>query len=884
MKKIKSSNAKRILPISEYQKRFFLEWALAPEESTYNTSLAFKIKGNLNKDALKQACEAFIQKHEIVHAQYSKDGNKCYYGNYTIDDFFHERKLDQTSEINGQLRDFLNTPFNLLEDVLLRFCLFTSSNDNVHYFMPSAHHIIADGTFAVQITRDIQYFYNQIIKDKPFDTMLEKTFSKAVDVETKTLTDNYKSAAKDYWLDFIGDLPLNVNLPYKVNINSINLDSKLADKTGRFIYFDLTTEQTKQLKLYAKQNRSTLFIVLSSIFGLVLSKYSNQEKLMLSYPIDMRPTGFKGVTGCFVNNVLLKIELEKCETLVDLISELNKQRRGAKKHQGYSLTNIIQDQREKSKSNINDSFFNVGFTQANLNTLPLNLDNLLVESVDISSTQNTINELGLLYDEYSSDKIKFKFEYRKELLDKHVIDDFLASFKELLNKVIANKNIELKNYSVLSKAKYQTIVYDWNKTEAPYPKDKTIYQLFEEQVEKTPDNIALNYSVDYTPIHQELLNNEIDEQSTKIFDYIFVLNKTLNEPEIDCHATFVIFPFVKKTDRFHYLATQDDGKFIVDHTLLKLLNKFVHKPDLYDLYNASQDSNNNLTLFEIKCEERESKLVFRRHTFSVRGDLQAYIALIKCLYVTGLLKIYGFNGDGYHQRNIHARKLTKLNGKYKNDIVTFNLKPEDLLIKKEKADIILLGDTVGTASVGLMYLASFLQKNGINAYCQNFDLCSNIKSLRNNVSALVGLYKPNYIGISMKWFMHISRVLKICEIVKELSPDTKIIIGGNTGSYYYKELIAYKCIDYIVRGDGEIPLLKICTDADYLPNAVYRKEDDVITNPIDYVQGKNNSSDIYLSNINKIFVSVLDYLSISSSIFIPVGKGCSMNCFYCWWL
>ncbi|MED7789340.1 condensation domain-containing protein [Francisella sp. 19X1-34] len=75
------------LPISEYQKRFFLEWAIDPESTKYNISLVYKITGNLDKKALKKACEKFTQDNEVVHARYSKDGEKCFYGNYKIDDF-----------------------------------------------------------------------------------------------------------------------------------------------------------------------------------------------------------------------------------------------------------------------------------------------------------------------------------------------------------------------------------------------------------------------------------------------------------------------------------------------------------------------------------------------------------------------------------------------------------------------------------------------------------------------------------------------------------------------------------------------------------------------------------------------------------------------------
>jgi hypothetical protein len=79
---------KKFFPTSESQKRFFIEWAMAPNESTYNASFVYHITGNLNRQALKQACSIFIQNHKIVHTHYNEDGSQYYYASYDIKDFF----------------------------------------------------------------------------------------------------------------------------------------------------------------------------------------------------------------------------------------------------------------------------------------------------------------------------------------------------------------------------------------------------------------------------------------------------------------------------------------------------------------------------------------------------------------------------------------------------------------------------------------------------------------------------------------------------------------------------------------------------------------------------------------------------------------------------
>ena len=128
----------------------------------------------------------------------------------------------------------------------------------------------------------------------------------------------------------------------------------------------------------------------------------------------------------------------------------------------------------------------------------------------------------------------------------------------------------------------------------------------------------------------------------------------------------------------------------------------------------------------------------------------------------------------------------------------------------------------------------------------------------------------------MKWFPHIAKVLEISRQVKAYDPSIRVVVGGNSASYYWEKIIRYDTIDYVVRGDGELPLRKICNGEENIPNCVYRKDKKIITTPISYVQDRQNSEDIFLSHLDEVFVSPLDpYLSYP--LFINIGKGCTMN-------
>jgi amino acid adenylation domain-containing protein len=314
-------------------------------------------------------------------------------------------------------------------------------------------------------------------------------------------------------LDFIGDTPAKLDLPYRWDINHANLNSMFADKTGEFIYFDLSIFQTAGLKIYTKEKGTTLFIVLSSLFGLILSKYCNQKRFLISYPVNMRPAQFREVMGCFTNNVANKFELDDIDTLGELIKLLGEQRKTVKKHLGYSMTEVIQDQRKYCGREVS-GFFNVGFGESYLNGAPLKLKDIEVLPVNSPLTTNSIFEIGLFYDRYSPDVIKFKIEYRIELFDKRLIQELIDSFTNAIDELISRGEIFIKSYPVLYGQQYERIIYEWNQTDKDYPKEKTIQELFEDQAAKTPDNIALVYKRD------ELSYAALNAKSNQLARYI----------------------------------------------------------------------------------------------------------------------------------------------------------------------------------------------------------------------------------------------------------------------------------------------------------------------------------------------------------------------------
>lgn len=186
--------------------------------------------------------------------------------------------------------------------------------------------------------------------------------------------------------------------------------------------------------------------------------------------------------------------------------------------------------------------------------------------------------------------------------------------------------------------------------------------------------------------------------------------------------------------------------------------------------------------------------------------------------------------------------------------------------------VLLLGAGSGEATCGILYLASYLRRHGVEAYVQLDDDGGTGKRLE----ALLSRVRPKLVGISLKWFHHLAGARRIAQAVRKIDPEARIVLGGNSASYWWKDLVRWDCIDGVVLGDGEVPLLSLCRGDASPPNVVTRAS----AGPpaLSYVQGAS-SRDVFYSHFDELFLSQLDLHSFSG--WVAPGKGCGENCLYC---
>jgi hypothetical protein len=193
--------------------------------------------------------------------------------------------------------------------------------------------------------------------------------------------------------------------------------------------------------------------------------------------------------------------------------------------------------------------------------------------------------------------------------------------------------------------------------------------------------------------------------------------------------------------------------------------------------------------------------------------------------------------------------------------------------------VLLIGAGTGEATCGILYLASYLRRGGIEAFVRLYDPDEAPADVQRSLEGLMTRVRPRVVGISLKWFHHVHRALLLARMVRKLDPTVRIVLGGNSAAHWWRELAELDCVDDVLLGDGEAPLLALCQGDPEPPNRIPHGRHAGPRPKLGYVQRTANSDDVYYSHFDDIFLSERDRHLFSG--WVAPGKGCAESCLYC---
>jgi len=462
-----------------------------------------------------------------------------------------------------------------------------------------------------------------------------------------------------------------------------------------------------------------------------------------------------------------------------------------------------------------------------------------------------------------NDSINIICKYDESHTAREYIKAFFSVFDYICDQVLENINIKICDIELINNEQRESLIAFSHGPCVKETNSNTILDAFKKSVELTPNDNAILTTIDIENVYRILYKKE-NSQSEKreILNYYFEQNE-------------YCFRSLFKNDLI-FLKTPSNTCLLLNREASELFDNFRICESVYRAYKNARSQYKNAQISIVDIEEsftdnNNANIMLEFNCTTING----FIAIVKLLYKYEVLNFAGLN---YEIICLSASELN--NEEYSQNKKTAFSVGKETHITRQNTDIILLGDKPGTAGIGILYLASFLKRNDITAKCHFIDVAWDNKMLYQELNKILDATTPKFVGISMKWFPHIERVYELARVIKDIDSNINICVGGDTASYFCDEVISNQYIDYVICGDGEIPLLYLCQEQKYIPNCLYKRDGKVIKNPITYVQNNENiNTDMELYPIDEIVLSAEQLLF--TTLYIPTHKGCSFQCIQC---
>lgn len=457
---------------------------------------------------LNKAINMFIEKNDSFRT-------KLTYIDDNIMQYFAEHKplnidivnVNNDEDVKNLENNMVSIPFQLTDTLLFKFNMF-KFNDNHGGFIINAHHLIADAWTARLVVNEIMDFYNEL------DDLHISSYSNYITSELEYLSSDKYSKDKIFWNNLFENLPEAAQIPTILQNSDISYEAKREQ-------FVIDKDVVDSINTFCNNNRVSIFNFFMAIYSIYIGRVSNMSEFIIGTPVLNR-SNFKEkhATGMFVSTVPFKVNLSN-SSFKEFVNKVSSDFMQIFRHQKYPYQDLLQDLRKKD-SNI-PRLYNILFSYQNAKSNKQSSDipydsrwlsnNCLFDDINIH-----------LYDMDDTGSLNVAYDYS---VSKYSVEDITSMHNRILyiiKQIIDNNEINIVEIDIVTPEENEKVLYKFNNTSTYYPKDKSISQLFEEQVEKTPDNIAL-------VCKGELLTyKELNEKANSLAHYL--INKGLGKNDI----------------------------------------------------------------------------------------------------------------------------------------------------------------------------------------------------------------------------------------------------------------------------------------------------------------------------------------------------------------
>lgn len=500
-----------IYPLSPMQEGMLFYALMDPESDQYFEQMCFGIEGNLNIEAVEKSMDMLMQRYSILRTMFLYDKHhrplQLVLKNRSVD-FRYKDARKETA--NGENHDIVlkkyrdedkNEKFDLAKDSLMRLTI-VQINDTGYEFIWSFHHILMDGWCISILINEFNACYESLIAGKMITLPVVKPFIHYL----KWLEGFNKNASEAYWKKYLEGYTSHASLPGKLTLNNAEksfdtsalvIDGKLIDSINKLSHKHGVTFNT----------------ILQAAWGILLARYNAANDVVFGAVVSGRPpqlTGVENMVGLFINTIPVRVRFDDATRTDDFLKDLQKEALNSEEFHYQSLSEIQKlSTLDKELLDHILVFENYPVAEKVKNGNDEPEASLNITHAEIFERANYDLCLVVLPGQETVIEFQFSNRYQPTL-----IENVKNQLVFLLQQIVDNDAVSLCDIDLMTQDAAAKQIAEFNDTKVPYPSEKNVVTLFEEQLKRTPNKIAL------TENKTELTYSELNTRANAIANAI----------------------------------------------------------------------------------------------------------------------------------------------------------------------------------------------------------------------------------------------------------------------------------------------------------------------------------------------------------------------------
>lgn len=475
--KVKGGEIIMLKELSSAQKRIWYLEKTTPGTSMHNIGGTVKFQGTVDPNILRKAVHILINKQIVLKTTIvEQQGIPFQFLNNSMDykvDYIDFSKMEfPTNSSREWIRMKFLEPFSFEKEPLFYFAIY-KIDDEDYGILAKFNHIIVDGWSFQVLQRDLlEIVQNLILVPEKNYTVSSSSYMDYIENEQIYLKSRRFSKDRLFW-----------NKKFQDKLNS-SLQTYSKELNTNRVVFDLDKSLVRRLRNYVKENGCNLSSTMLSVFYTFLYRTTLEEEITIGVPVYNRFRQFKETVGMFTSTVPLKIHINPRDSFREILSNVHKEMFYCLNHQRYPYEMLLQDLSVKKYGG--DGLFNTSFNFHNTN-FKQKIFGIEVETVEYPPSHQYF-PLQISVRETGKDDVSLAFDYKTTEYKTSDIERYYGFYCNILNEVITDDKVEILEIGLHN----NSIVERFNSTNKDFPKNKTVLNLFEQQVEQNPDKIALS--------------------------------------------------------------------------------------------------------------------------------------------------------------------------------------------------------------------------------------------------------------------------------------------------------------------------------------------------------------------------------------------------------